>query len=256
MDPVAFQVGNFAVRWYGILYLLGFLLCGWIGWPEFQRCFRAPFSQFLDLITYMMGGVLIGGRLGYVVLYDSAYYVRHLLDVLKIWQGGMSFHGALLGLFVAIYGYSISYRVPLLGLLDLAVSVGPLSIFLGRIGNFINGELYGRVTTVPWGMMFPDGGPFVRHPSQLYEAVLEGAVLFILMQFLYRKGQLKPGQLTGIFVLCYSVIRFFLEFLREPDVQIGLTMGLSRGQLLSLGLIGMASIWIFVCSRNGQNSGQ
>lgn len=246
ISPVIFSVGPIQLRWYGTMYLLGFAA----GYFLMRRLTRESRGRFrgeilLDFLAYVAAGLVVGGRLGYVLIYNFSYYVQNPLEVFALWKGGLSFHGGFVGVILAGFLFSRRYNVPFYEMADTAVIPLPIGIGLGRIGNFINGELFGRPSEVPWCMVFPNGGPQCRHPSQLYEALLEGAVLFGLMWAL---GRSRRG--TGVpfwtFVAAYGICRFLVEFTREPDPQLGLVAGpFSMGQLLSLPMItlGLVMIW-------------
>ncbi len=239
IDPVALQIGPLAARWYGLMYAVGFASAWWLG----RRRAMRPGSgwkpeQVDDLITWLVVGVVLGGRIGYVLFYDLGYYLANPLESLSIWRGGMSFHGGVAGVVLVcwLYGRSIGK-----GLLEVGDLIGPLvppGLFAGRIGNFINGELWGRVTDVPWAMVFPTGGPLPRHPSQLYEAALEGLLLFVIL-WLYAAKPRRRGAVGGLFLLGYGSFRFFVEFFRQPDAQLGFVAldFFSMGQLLCLPMI-------------------
>ncbi|KAA0686148.1 prolipoprotein diacylglyceryl transferase [Azospirillum brasilense] len=241
IDPVAIEIGPIVVRWYALAYLAGFLL----GWRYCMRLARTtdrpPSPQDIDdFLTWAVIGVILGGRLGYVLFYNLPYYLEQPLDALKVWQGGMSFHGGLLGVIVAIVAFSWRRGLAPLALGDLIACAAPIGLFFGRIANFINGELFGRVTDVPWAIMFPRGGPEPRHPSQLYEAVLEGLVLFVVLAILVWIPSVRnrTGLLTGVFLAGYGIARIAVEFFREPDPQLGfLFAGATMGQLLSVPLV-------------------
>lgn len=250
IDPVIFQVGPLAIRWYGLMYLLGFVAAYYlIG--HLCRLRRLPLEStgVSDLLFYCVLGVILGGRLGYVLFYDLSYYLQHPLQILAVWQGGMSFHGGLCGVILLATIFCLRKKLPLLLTADVLVTAATIGLGLGRLGNFINGELWGRVTDVPWGMVFPGAGPLPRHPSQLYEAGLEGGVLFGLL-YLFHRRRLAPGVPFFSFCLLYGVFRFAVEFVREPDAHIGFLWGTATmGQLLSLpmvliGLIGLG--WILL----------
>jgi phosphatidylglycerol:prolipoprotein diacylglycerol transferase len=242
IDPVALSLGPFEIRWYALAYLAGFLI-GWrycmrlAGWDAEHRPTRDDVDDFL---TWVIIGVILGGRIGYVLFYNFDQYIHSPLDALKVWQGGMSFHGGALGVIAALLIYPAIKKFPPLRLADIVCAAVPIGLFFGRLANFINGELYGRVTDVSWGMVFPSGGGEPRHPSQLYEAVLEGAVLFVILFLLIRNDQIRnrPGIVSGAFLAGYGLFRGFVEFFREPDGHIGLYFNLiSQGQLLSLPMI-------------------
>lgn len=237
IDPVFLRLGPLQFRWYGLMYVLGFILSYFVVRREVQRR-SLPLSSegVADMIFAMALGVVLGGRLGYVLFYDLPTYLAHPLKVFAIWQGGMSFHGGLAGVALAALWFARSRGIALLDLGDLIALAAPIGIGLGRIGNFINGELYGRVTTVPWGIIFPDGGPLPRHPSQLYEALLEGVLLFFLVRVAARRVA-GPGSAVAVFLAGYGLCRITVEFFRQPDQQLGLYLGMfSMGQILSLPL--------------------
>lgn len=248
IDPVFLRLGPLQFRWYGLMYVIGFLFSYFIIRNESRRrALPLDNEAVADLIFCLALGVVAGGRLGYVLFYDLGAYLAHPLRIFAIWQGGMSFHGGLIGVAVAGLWYSRRFQLSYLQLADLAALAAPVGLGLGRIGNFINGELFGRPTTMPWGMIFPDGGPLPRHPSQLYEAFLEGIVLFFLIRFLVRRFQ-APGTAVAAFLSGYGLFRFIVELFRQPDSQLGLFWGFfSMGQLLSLPLFlvgGALLIWL------------
>ncbi|MDP9126894.1 MAG: prolipoprotein diacylglyceryl transferase [Pseudomonadota bacterium] len=241
LDPVALALGPIVIRWYALAYLAGFIL----GWRMCLFLARqnatGPRPEFFDeFLTWAVLGVVLGGRIGYVVFYQPDFYAAHPEDILKVWHGGMSFHGGLIGVITATAIYTRVYKLKLFAFLDLLACVTPIGLGLGRLANFVNGELYGRVTTVPWGVVFPRGGVMPRHPSQLYEAFLEGAVLFAILFALSQKKKIRahPGCLSGCFLVGYGLFRFFVEFFREPDAQLGfLFAGATMGQLLCIPMI-------------------
>ncbi len=239
-NTFAVQFGGFGIRWYAVAYLVG-LLAGWYLLRREADHKQSPLHpQTVDvLINYVLFGVIIGGRLGYILFYNSGYYLAHPLAMLRIWEGGMAFHGALLGIAIAVLIMAKRHHVPFFVLTDRIALVVPIGLFFGRLSNFINGELYGRVTALPWAMVFPisDGQP--RHPSQLYEAGLEGLLLGIIMLILWRRRWLQQhGRITGVLLAGYGVARSMIEFVREPDAQIGLLLDIvSMGQLLSVPMI-------------------
>jgi phosphatidylglycerol:prolipoprotein diacylglycerol transferase len=244
-DPVLISVGPFVVRWYALAYIVGILL-GWVYARHIIRSEKlwggpAPMAvtDFDDFVLWVTLGVILGGRTGYVLFYNPVYFAAHPLEIVQLWKGGMSFHGGFVGVVLAVVLFARRRRIPFLSLGDVTAAVYPIGHFLGRIANFINGELWGRSTDVPWAMVFPGGGPLPRHPSQLYEAVLEGLVLLIVLNICMRAGALKrPGLVLGIFAVGYGITRCFCELFREPDVQLGfLWGGLTMGMLLSLPLI-------------------
>jgi len=238
IDPVAFSIGPLAVRWYGLMYLVGFAL-GW--WLALRRISSnlSPITraQLDDLLFLVVLGVILGGRLGYVLFYKPGYYAAHPLEILYIWQGGMSFHGGLLGVMAAMVFVARRHGVDWLRLMDFVAPLIPPGIAAGRLGNFINGELPGRVTDLPWGMVFRGAGDAPRHPSQLYQFALEGVALFVLLWWFSSKPRAR-GQVSAMFLLGYGVLRFIAEFAREPDAFLGfLALGLTMGQWLSAAMI-------------------
>jgi phosphatidylglycerol:prolipoprotein diacylglycerol transferase len=243
IDPIAIDIGFFQIRWYALAYLGGFL-GGWFWADRLVRRYpegtRPNRDDIENLVTWVVLGVIFGGRIGYVLFYNFEYYSQHLNQVLHIWQGGMSFHGGLMGVILAILSYCLLQKVSLLRTGDVVASVVPIGLGLGRLSNFINGELFGRPTDLPWGMVFPGGGAEPRHPSQLYQAMLEGLVLFIILNLMMRKERFRnrPGFVTGSFFVFYGLARFSVEFVRQPDAQIGLILDfMSMGQILSLPMI-------------------
>ena len=239
-DTFAFQFGGFGIRWYAIAYLVGFL-AGWYLLRREASHIGSPLRpETVDiLLNYVLFGVIIGGRLGYIVFYNSTYYLAHPLAMLRIWEGGMAFHGALLGVAIAILIMAKRQNLPFFVLTDRIALVVPIGLFFGRLSNFINGELYGRVTNLPWAMVFSSSDNQPRHPSQLYEAGLEGLLLGGIMLVLWRRGWLQQhGHVTGMLLAGYGVARSLIEFVREPDAQIGLLFdSVSMGQLLSVPMI-------------------
>lgn len=257
IDPVLFEIGPLTIRWYALAYVAGIF----IGWWLLKRLSNKSAPPLLsekaldDIILYAIFGIIIGGRLGYVLFYNPAYYANHWVEALKIWQGGMSFHGGLVGVIIAMGIFASRFGIPYLRLTDLLAVVAPIGLFFGRIANFINGELWGRVTDVPWAMIFPSGGAHTRHPSQLYEAALEGVLLFIIMIILvkFTKIREKTGMLSGIFLLGYGAARAFVEQYREPDEQLGLLLeGLTMGQILSIPMIVGGLLLVILSLRGGK----
>ena len=247
INPVLFSVGPFAIRWYALAYIAGLL----IGWRYCLALAKRPPQvarpqDIDDFLVWATLGVVLGGRTGYVLFYNLPYYIDHPLEIFALWHGGMSFHGGTIGVCVAILLFCRQRHIPLMAFADIIVCAVPIGLFFGRIANFINGELWGRVTDVPWAMVFPNAGPLPRHPSQLYEAFLEGIVLFTLLWFLQRfaKARLRPGTLSGTFLIGYGVARIIVEFFRQPDAQLGfLFFGVTMGQLLSVPLI-IIGVWL------------
>jgi phosphatidylglycerol:prolipoprotein diacylglycerol transferase len=245
IDPVLITIGPFAIRWYALAYIAGILL----GWLYARALIRsenlwggpAPMTvgDFDDFVLWVTLGIILGGRFGYVLFYNPAHFAAHPAEIVQLWKGGMSFHGGFAGCVVAVILFARWRGVSFLSLGDVTCAVGPIGLFLGRLANFINGELWGRPTDVPWAMVFPGGGPLPRHPSQLYEATLEGLVLLGVLWLLMRKGSLqRPGSIIGAFALGYGVARIACEFFREPDPQLGfLWGGLTMGMLLSVPLM-------------------
>ena len=234
-DPVAFQILSFEIRWYSLAYILGIV----IGWTLCKKVFikNSDISdKFDDYITYLIIGIILGGRLGYVIFYNFSYYSENILDIFKIWQGGMSFHGGLLGVIASSYIFAKKNNHNIFSYLDQVSLVAPIGIFFGRLANFINSELYGTTTDVPWSVIFIKVDNLSRHPSQLYEAILEGIILFLILIYFINKNYLKkPGLISGLFLIYYSLFRFFVEFFRVPDEQIGyLILDLTMGQIISL----------------------
>lgn len=259
ISPEIFSIGPFAVRWYALAYIVGLLaglyylhrLSAFAG----QRNFDAPpisRNQANDLLLWATFGIILGGRLGYVLFYQTGYFLADPLQIFAVWNGGMSFHGGFLGVVVAVIWFTSRRDLSLLKLGDLLACVAPIGLFLGRIANFINGELFGNPTNVAWAFIFPRGGNMPRHPSQLYEAALEGLLLFLALGALYRFTSLpkRPGTITGLFFAGYGCARFFVEFFREPDTQLGyLWGGATMGQLLSLPMIAAGIAFIAVAKR-------
>lgn len=243
-DPVLFAVGPFAVRWYALAYIAGILL-GWlyaralVRSPRLHGGSRLGAADLDDFVLWVTLGIILGGRIGYVLVYNPGYFAAHPAEAVQLWKGGMSFHGGFVGCLVAVSLFAARRRIPLLVLGDLTCAAAPIGLFFGRLANFINAELWGRPTDLPWGMVFPGGGPLPRHPSQLYEAALEGVLLFAALALLIRAGALRrPGIVTGAFITGYGLARSFAEFFREPDPQLGfLWGGLTMGMLLSLPMI-------------------
>jgi|TARA_Y100000294_G_C8460464_1_gene298379 phosphatidylglycerol:prolipoprotein diacylglycerol transferase len=244
-DPVALNFFSLEIRWYSLSYIFGILLA-WIYCKKFLVKDEKILGLFDDLISYIIIGVVLGGRLGYIIFYNLSYYSKNLLEVFMIWEGGMSFHGGLLGVIIATYIFSKKNNINPYLFLDLISMSAPIGIFLGRVANFINSELYGRETNLFWSVKFEKIDNTFRHPSQIYEAIFEGVILFILLNFIFKKQVYKsPGLISAIFLIFYSIFRFFIEFTREPDVQIGyILFDLTLGQLLSF-LFFMFGLFLF-----------
>ena len=234
-DPIAFQIMSFEIRWYSLAYILGIV----VGWILCKKIFikNSDISEkFDDYITYLIIGIILGGRIGYIIIYNFSYYLDNIFDIFKIWQGGMSFHGGLLGVIASSYIFAKKNNQNPFFYLDQVSLVAPIGIFFGRLANFINSELYGTATDMPWSVIFVEVDNLSRHPSQLYEAILEGIILFLILIYFMNKGYLKkPGLISGMFLIFYSLFRFFVEFFRVPDEQIGyLFLNLTMGQIISL----------------------
>ncbi|MGA9420833.1 MAG: prolipoprotein diacylglyceryl transferase [Rhodanobacteraceae bacterium] len=276
INPIAFSIGPLAVHWYGIMYLIGFGMAWWLG-ERRRRAGRLPIGteQFSDLAFYGMLGVIVGGRIGYMLFYDTPELIHHPLSLFRIWEGGMSFHGGLLGVLVAVWLWSRRNRIHFFDTVDFVAPLIPIGLGLGRLGNFIGGELWGRRTDLPWGMIFPRALESLgktrdqlhalylagqldneaRHPSQLYEATLEGLVLFVVLWVYSRKPRPRYA-VSGLFALLYGLFRFAVEFVREPDVQLGFIAfhWVTMGQILSLPLI-VAGIVLLLMSRGAPIAG-
>lgn len=250
IDPILIEIGPLAVRWYALAYIGGLIL----GWLYMKRLAasdrlwggaRTPGQENIDdLLLWVALGVILGGRLGYVLFYNPGYFVQHPAEILAVWRGGMSFHGGFLGVILTVVLFCRSRRLGILTLLDLSAAAVTIGLFFGRVANFINGELFGRVTDAPWAMVFPGGGPQPRHPSQLYEAALEGLLLFFVLRYLTHT-RLKlgsPGFVAGVFAIGYGLSRIAVEFFRMPDVHIGLFAGwISMGMILSLPMLAIGA---------------
>jgi phosphatidylglycerol---prolipoprotein diacylglyceryl transferase len=245
INPILISIGPLAIRWYALAYIVG-IIAGWFYARAIiasERLWGGPapmrLIDFDDFVIWITLGIILGGRTGYVLFYNFPHFAAHPLEIFQLWNGGMSFHGGVTGCIVAIVAFALLRRIPMLPLADVTAAVAPIGLFLGRLANFINGELWGRPTDVPWAMIFPNGGPIPRHPSQLYEAALEGIVLFVVLGMLVRMGALKrPGVVTGCFAIGYGVARITCELFREPDVQLGfLWGGLTMGMVLSVPLM-------------------
>ncbi len=250
IDPVLIEFGPFAVRWYALAYIGGLVL----GWRYVRRLARLEpavmnAAEVDDLLVWATLGVILGGRIGYVLFYNPGHYLANPASALAVWQGGMSFHGGMLGVVAALVLFARRRRLPLLGIADRVACATPIGLFLGRLANFVNGELFGRTTDVAWAVVFPRGGSASRHPSQLYEAVLEGVVLLVLLYGLVRLDEVRAraGALAGVFLAGYGVVRIAAEVFREPDPQLGFLLGgATMGQLLSVPMIiaGLFLVWI------------
>ncbi len=253
IDPVAIEIGPLAIRWYALAYVVGILL-GWRYMIVLAARPQAPAAarDIDDFVVWATLGVVLGGRLGYVAFYKPGYFLDNPGEILAMWQGGMSFHGGLCGVVLASIAFAYARRIQWLALGDLICAAVPIGLFLGRLANFVNGELYGRATTAAWGVVFPGGGPQPRHPSQLYEAVLEGLVLFAILALLAWRGRAleRPGLLSGVFLAGYAIARGIAELFRQPDAHLGfLMLGTTMGQLLSLPLLLAGLYFIFQARR-------
>jgi phosphatidylglycerol:prolipoprotein diacylglycerol transferase len=250
-DPVAFQIISFEIRWYSLAYILGIV----VGWLLCKKIFIQKsdiIEKFDDFVTYLIIGIIVGGRLGYVIFYNFDYYLNNIFDIFKVWQGGMSFHGGLLGIIIAsIIFAKKNYQDPFL-YMDQISLVAPIGIFFGRIANFINSELYGLQTDVPWSVTFIKIDNLSRHPSQLYEAILEGIILFFILIYFRKKDYLKKsGVISSLFLIFYSIFRFFVEFLRVPDEHLGyLIFDLSMGQIISAIFLIIGTILFYFKNEN------
>jgi phosphatidylglycerol:prolipoprotein diacylglycerol transferase len=259
IDPVAFSLGPLSIHWYGMAYVVGIML-GWYYarrislndklWPQD----KSPITpvHLDDFIIWAAAGIVLGGRIGYILFYDLGAVIANPIRAIEIWNGGMSFHGGLLGTTIAMFLFARKHAIPVWSMFDIVAAVAPIGLFFGRIANFINGELWGRISDVPWAVVFPTGGPFARHPSQLYEAGLEGLVLSIILAILIYgfKAMKSPGLLTGVFVCGYALSRVFVEFFREPDAQIGYLAGnwLTMGMVLSTPMF-LIGLWAVIRAR-------
>ncbi|MEK9831570.1 MAG: prolipoprotein diacylglyceryl transferase [Rhodospirillaceae bacterium] len=263
-DPVAIEIGPLVVRWYALAFIAGLLA----GWGYMVMLLRRPpdtmtAQQVGDFFSWAIIGVIAGGRLGFVGFYQPEHFLANPAQILAVWNGGMSFHGGLLGVMAAIILYARKYDIRILSLADLVAAAAPIGLFLGRLANLINGELYGRATDVPWAVVFPDGGDVGRHPSQLYEAGLEGLLLFLVLFALarYVGARYRPGLLTGVFLLGYGAARTFIEFFRQPDTYVGdggfLLWGSTIGQWLStpIAVAGLALI-VYAVTHDRLESGR
>lgn len=254
LDPILFDFGFITIRWYSLAYIFGILIGWWLGKKiisHFLKNTDLKFNivDFDDLISYLIVSIIVGGRLGYIIFYNFEYYVSNPYDVIKIWEGGMSFHGALIGIILGTYLFSIKKSIQTLFMLDIIACVSPIGIFFGRIANFINSELVGKVTSVSWSVIFPSIDMLPRHPSQLYEAVLEGLVLMIFLNLIIFKRKYKIGTCSYLFLISYGVLRIFSEFFRQPDAQLGYFLNLfSMGMILSFVMI-LAGLFIFYSLR-------
>lgn len=241
IDPVIINIGPLAIRWYSLAYIAGILIgISYIKYLSKKSSFKPPKDFFDNFLIFIIIGIIVGGRLGYVFIYDPSSFIEQPLNILKTWTGGMSFHGGLFGFTIATIIFSKKYKVNYWKIFDLSACAAPIGIFFGRIANFINAELVGRVTDVSWGVIFPGSGYLARHPSQIYEALIEGLLLFIIMSICFLKYKLfkRERMLTGLFCILYSTGRFIVEFFREPDLSVGYILNyFTMGQIISLMII-------------------
>lgn len=248
IDPVFLRIGPLQFRWYGLMYIIGFAAAYFLARSDVKRKgLPLTMDDISDLIFYLAVGLILGARLGYALFYNFSFYLANPLKILAVWEGGMSFHGGLAGTVIAAFWFARKKKITFLQVADLITQAAPIGLGLGRLGNFINGELYGRVTDVPWGIVFPYAGPQPRHPSQLYEAILEGPVLFFFI-WLARRSKAPAGIVLWTFLALYGLFRTFVEFFREPDQQVGYLFGIfTMGQMLSIPLFlfgtAMAILW-------------
>jgi len=263
-DPVFIDLGIYQIRWYSMAYILGIII-GWMYATKIIKLTKTNIfnfeqvktSDFNDLIIYLVIGIVLGGRLGYVFFYNFEYYSQNIFEIFKLWQGGMSFHGGLLGVVISIIFFSRKTKTNFFKFADIVACVSPIGIFFGRIANFINGELYGKISTLPWAVIFPAGDSLPRHPSQIYEAFLEGIILFALINYFALKKQLlfKTGYISGLFLVSYSILRMLSEIFREPDIHLGLFFNyFSLGTLLSIITLGVGLLIIMSTKKNEQNN--
>ena len=262
-DPILIDLYIFQVRWYSLAYILG-IIFGWFYAKKIIKNLKTNNSldylrvkDFDDFIPYLVIGIILGGRIGYVLIYNINYYLINLNEIFYVWEGGMSFHGGLIGTIVATIFFTNKKKINLFNYLDIIACVAPIGLFLGRISNFINGELYGKATNLPWGVIFPNVGTFARHPSQIYEAILEGIVLFILINFFALKKHLllKAGYVSGLFLIFYSIARIIGENFREPDKHLGYFFNyFSMGVMLSFITFLAGCLIIFLVKNNEQNN--
>ncbi len=258
LDPVLIDFGIIIIRWYSLAYVFGIISGWWLGKKIINHIlennyFNFKLNDFDDLISYLIISIIIGGRIGYVIFYNFEYYIFNPLEIIKVWEGGMSFHGALVGIIAGTYLFSKKKKVSTFFMLDIIACVAPIGIFLGRIANFINGELVGKVTNVPWSVIFPLFDMLPRHPSQLYEAILEGIVLFLILNILIFRKKYKLGNSSCLFLIIYGFFRIIAEIFREPDTQIGYVLGLfSMGTILSFLMILSGVIILFILKKRNE----
>ena len=257
LDPLLINFGFIEIRWYSLAYIFGILIGWWIAkkiivFKIHNKIINFDIKLFDDLISYIIISIILGGRVGYIIFYNFTYYFNNPLDVFKIWEGGMSFHGALIGIILVTYLFSKKINIKTFFFLDVIATVAPVGIFFGRIANFINGELYGKPTNISWGVIFPDVDNILRHPSQLYEALLEGIILFSILIFISFIKKIKIGVCSSLFMILYGIFRVVAEQFREPDVQVGYLFNLlSMGSFLSFVII-VVGIVIFIKIKNDE----
>ncbi|MEX0298843.1 MAG: prolipoprotein diacylglyceryl transferase [Kordiimonas sp.] len=249
IDPILIEIGPLAIRWYSLAYIGGIIFAWWYIRRLSARPGAAMSALHIDdFITWAVFGIILGGRLGYVLFYNFSAYLSDPLAILRLWDGGMSFHGGFAGVFISVIIYCRKHKLDLMRVADVIAIVSPIGLLTGRLANFINGELWGRPTDVAWAMVFPsDTYGVPRHPSQLYEAIGEGLILFLVLQYMYHKTRIAkdmPGVIAGTFIAGYGLVRLLVEFVREPDAHIGLVAGISRGQILSVPMFLLAA-WLF-----------
>ena len=257
LSPILFDLGFFSIRWYSLAYIFGIILGWWFGkkiiFQKFQKTHNEISKKFDDLIAYLIFAIIIGGRAGYVIFYNFEFYFFNPIDILKIWEGGMSFHGALIGIIAATYFFSKKKNLSPLLLLDVIACVAPIGIFFGRIANFINGELVGKITSVSWSVIFPLVDMNPRHPSQIYEAIFEGLILFIILNIIINKKNYLTGTCSYLFLIFYGIFRIFSELFREPDIQIGYIFNfITMGMILSLFMI-LSGIALYKFTKKNEN---
>ena len=258
LDPILIDFGFISIRWYSLAYIFGIIIGWWYGkkiiLKRFQF-FRNKFNivEFDNLISYIIISIIIGGRLGYIIFYNPSYYFFNPIEILKIWEGGMSFHGGMIGVIIGTYLFSIKKKIHTFFLLDIIACVSPIGIFFGRIANFINGELIGKTSNLPWSVIFPSVDMIPRHPAQLYEAFLEGVILFIILNLLIFRANYKTGTCSAIFLIFYGVFRIFSEIFREPDIQLGYFFNfLSMGTILSSIMILVGVIIFYLLKKKNE----
>ena len=257
LDPVLINFSFFEIRWYSLAYILGILIGWWVAKKIILSKIKSnivffDIKLFDDLISYIIISIILGGRIGYVIFYNFSYYLNNPIDVFKIWEGGMSFHGALIGIIIGTYFFSKKIKINMFFFLDVIASVAPLGIFFGRIANFINSELIGKPSDFFWSVIFPKIDMVPRHPSQLYEAIMEGIVLFSILITVILKKNIKIGMCSGLFMILYGIFRIFAEQFREPDVQMGYMFNLfSMGTILSFFMI-LSGLFIFIKIKNNE----